>query len=70
MDVRVALQWSDGEPGLAVSEGDEGVTAIVDPRLSDHQVKAACAQLDGVGDAVFRQWQGLVGLTAEEGSAR
>lgn len=70
MDVRVALQWSDGEPCLALTEGSDGITAVVDPRLSDQQVKAACAELDGVGDAVFQQWQALVGLTPEGGLAR
>ena len=70
MDVRVALQWSDGEPSLALTEGPDGITAVVDPRLSDQQVKAACADLDGVGDAVLRQWQALVGLTPEGGPAR
>lgn len=70
MDVRVELFWFHGEPGLTVTEDANGVTAVVDPRLSDQQVRAACAELDGMGDAVLHQWQALVGLSPEGGPAR
>ena len=70
MDVRVELRWFDGEPTLAIEDGPDGLVALVDPRLSEQQVNAACAELDGVGDAVFQQWQALVGLSREGGPAR
>ena len=70
MDVRVALQWFDGEPSLVAEEGPDGIRALVDPRLSDNQVKAACAEIGADGDAVLHQWRSLVGLTPEAGLAR
>ena len=69
MNVRVKLHWSEGDPALTVTEDAEGLTALVDPRLSEAQVKAACAQLDGAGEAVWQQWQERVGLSAEGGPA-
>ena len=70
MDVRVELHWFEGEPSLVIEEGADGPVALVDPRLSDQQVKAACAELDGLGDAVLQQWHALVGLSREGGLAR
>ena len=64
------LHWFDGEPSLVFDRSAESTVALVDPRLSEQQVNAACAELDGVGDAVFQQWQALVGLSREGGPAR
>lgn len=70
MSVRVELQWSEGEPSMSVSDGPDGLIARIDPRLSESQVRAACAELDGSGDAVYDRWQQTVGLSAEGGLAR
>ena len=70
MDVRVELQWFDGKPGISVTESSDAVDVVVDPRLSEQQVNAACAELDGIGERVLQQWQALVGLSREGGPAR
>lgn len=63
MNIEMHLAWSEGDPAIIIDEAVTPVRVTVDPRLSRDQVLAACAQLDGAGDAVFARWQDLVGST-------
>ena len=70
MVVHVQLRWSEGEARLDVVDGPDGLVALVDPRLSQHQVEAVCSELADGGETLVEQWRGLVGLSPEGGPAR
>lgn len=70
MNVSVHLRWSEGDPSMDVTSIDGGIVAIIDPRLSQHQVKAACDALDSHGAEVYAAWQRAVGLSDAETLAR
>lgn len=70
MRIEVELAWADGDPMISVTEEDELVVVVADPRLSEAQVQAACAELDQAGDGVWRAWRARVGLSDEAASAR
>ena len=55
---------------MDVTSIDDGIVASIDPRLSQHQVKAACDALDSHGSEVYAAWQRAVGLSDAETLAR
>ncbi|MBU6147800.1 MAG: hypothetical protein KGP10_06475 [Actinomycetales bacterium] len=60
--IEVTLTWDD-EPAFTVDERDGVTTVHASCALSESQVAAACASLDGNGPAVLAAWRSAVGLT-------
>lgn len=59
MKVTIALEWLD-EPALEVHQNADHLAVTAHAGLSAAQVQAACAHMDGHGDAVFAAWQAHV----------
>ena len=62
MQVDLVLTWDEPEPGALgfIVERDEQAQRLAvsaHAGLSDHQVRAACAQLGDDGDHVYRAWR-------------
>lgn len=66
----VDITWGEdgSDPQLLVQRDGDMERVSVDARLSEDQVRAACAHLGTRGASVFAAWRAQVGLTAS-GSA-
>lgn len=59
MEIRVQLDWLT-EPSLQVHQHDDHVAVTAHAGLSQAQVRAACDQIDGHGDAIYAAWHNQV----------
>lgn len=58
--VEVVIDWL-AEPTLVVDRVDGRLRVTADARLSEHQVAAACRELDADGPAVLEAWRSRIG---------
>jgi hypothetical protein len=56
MNVQVKIDWLD-EPALELHHEPDAIAVTAHAGLSIGQVRAACAELDEHGPAVFQAWQ-------------
>jgi hypothetical protein len=63
MDISIELEWLE-EPAFDVRHGVGQIAVTAHAGLSEHQVKAACDQIDEYGDAVFAAWRDRVNVAA------